>query len=149
MRKLWLQMAVSVFVVSVAGCSNISGLIKPDDSKGGSEGQAKTVGTVVETSGEETKVNITMTGGGEIGLKSMSTSDKLKMSRALDAGIGKSTTWKNSATGISYTVVPSRKVVIQNNPFCREYQVTMTKNQSQQALRGTACITDDGNWHTI
>lgn len=81
--------------------------------------------------------------------RSMDANDKIKMSKALDKSPGKSTEWTNDRTGITYSVTPIKKVVINNNPFCREYETMITRRGSTNSVHGTACIGDDGNWHSL
>lgn len=81
--------------------------------------------------------------------KSMDQNDKIKMSRALDKAPGKSTNWTNERTRISYTVTPIKKVVIKENPYCREYETQITRGSHSEQVNGTACIAADGGWHTI
>jgi surface antigen len=81
--------------------------------------------------------------------RSMDANDKLKMSKALDKAPGKSTEWTNDRTGITYNVTPVKKIVINNNPFCREYETVITRRSNSNTLTGTACIGDDGNWHSL
>lgn len=90
--------------------------------------------------------------GGPIGgsiEKSMDEADKLKMSHAMDKAPGKSTHWVNENTGISYTVVPIKKVVINGNPYCREYNTTALRANKEKQVNGTACVGPDGNWQAI
>ena len=78
---------------------------------------------------------------------SMDDIDQSKLSRALDGGVGKATTWQNANTGIKYTVVPTGKLTIGGNPFCRKYTVTTEKGNSTNQVSGTACVSTDGAWH--
>jgi surface antigen len=150
MKNVFLKSALIVTSMALAGCSNFTGF-SGFGTQRPSAGSAKTglVGTVVGKSGKATNVNITMVGGGEIGLKSMNEEDKSKMSKALDAALGKSTRWENGITGIHYTVTPTQKETIQGNPFCRQYQVIAMKGENRKVINGTACVTTDGSWHTI
>lgn len=75
--------------------------------------------------------------------------DRSKLSRALDSGLGKATSWTSGASGITYTVVPTRKVTIGNNQFCRAYSITGTRGSSSNQYTGTACLGDDSNWHPV
>lgn len=87
-----------------------------------------------------------------VGGKFDSTMDKLdksKLSRALDGGLGKPTTWANGSTGITYTVVPTQKTTIGGNKFCRSYQITAMKGAKSDQYSGTACLGDDSNWHPV
>lgn len=150
MLKAFLKAAFAVVMITLSGCANFPnvpgfGTAQPAPS----HEKPGLVGTVVARSGKETNVDITMTGGGDIGLKSMNEEDKSKMSRALDAALGKSSHWENGATGINYTVTPTQKEVIQGNPFCRHYQVIVAKGEYKKVINGTACVTTDGNWHTV
>lgn len=79
----------------------------------------------------------------------MSAADHNRLSHGLDATPGKSTHWTNVSTGVSYTVTPTKKVVVNNNHLCREYQTVAEHNGQRQVMTGTACITDDGNWHSV
>lgn len=146
-----LKLNLALFVVFLAGCTSMQGTLMSDESNTPNSvmSQQGVVGTSVNKTGQESNVNITMAGGGDIGLKSMNSDDKNKMSRALDAGTGKATHWVNGLTGIAYTVTPIRKVVIQDNPFCREYQVDVEKGDMKKQIHGTACVTTDGSWHTV
>lgn len=81
--------------------------------------------------------------------KTMDANDKVKMSKALDKAPGKTTEWTNDLIGITYSVTPIKKVVLNNNPFCREYEIVIAKKGNMNTVRGTACIAEDGNWHTI
>ena len=79
----------------------------------------------------------------------MDEADKQKLSRALDSAPGKATSWSNVSTGTSYTVVPTKKISINGNPFCREYNLTASRGGQTQEVRGNACVTADGDWHSI
>jgi len=81
--------------------------------------------------------------------RSMDANDKAKMSKALDKAPGKSTVWTNDRMGITYTVTPIKKIVINNNPFCREYETMISRKYNSNTQHGTACIGDDGNWHSL
>lgn len=81
--------------------------------------------------------------------KSMDSDDKIKMSRALDKAPGKTTSWTNNRNGMHYEVTPIRKIVLKDNPFCRVYQMVATRGSSVKEVSGTACISEDGNWHPM
>jgi len=148
MKKIQFKFAILLLVVGLTGCKSHSGFMSQSGQVNGSEGKGL-VGTSVDKEGKESNVNITMTGGGEVGLASMDVNDKQKMSRALDAGTGKATHWENGATGVGYTVTPIRKMTVKGNPFCREYNVEATKGSVTKNSGGTACVTTDGSWHTM
>lgn len=79
----------------------------------------------------------------------MDSIDKSKLSKALDKALGKMTEWTNDMTGITYRIVPTQKIVVDGNQFCRKYTITVIKNQDSQELSGSACVTEDGNWHSV
>lgn len=82
--------------------------------------------------------------------RSMDDSDKDKLSHALDKRIGKKTEWTNNRTHITYTVIPTRKLVIDGNHFCRKYQVISEYNGAQREVDGTACVSGvDSSWQVV
>jgi surface antigen len=83
------------------------------------------------------------------GSSAMDAIDTNKLFHALDNAPGKSTTWTNANTGITYTAVPVKKVVVNNNPFCRAYTLTILKAGNQNQINGTACVNTDGKWTPI
>lgn len=106
----------------------------------------------VSTSTVETASNESMSGSGAIGgnvAMSMDGTDKSKMSHALDNALGKSTTWTNSISDITYTVTPTEKVTINNNSFCRRYTIKAMKNGNEQNSTRTACVGADANWQEV
>lgn len=82
-------------------------------------------------------------------LAKMDEADRSKMFHALDSAPGKATNWTNPATGIAYTVTPVKKVTINGNPYCREYQTIAVKEDKQKEINGTACVGQDGQWHSV
>lgn len=83
-------------------------------------------------------------------LSTMDSFDKEKLSHALDNPLGKSSHWVNQSNGMAYTVVPTEKVTVGNNNFCRKYNVTATKNGNKQTVNGTACVeATTGSWQAI
>ncbi|MHB1947460.1 MAG: RT0821/Lpp0805 family surface protein [Gammaproteobacteria bacterium] len=93
---------------------------------------------------------LTPINGPGIGLESMDEGDRDKMNHALDKGLGKATDWVNPKTGIHYSVVPVAKLTYQNNPFCRKYNVTVTRQTTSRELIGTACVSaTDSGWHVV
>ena len=75
--------------------------------------------------------------------------DRSKMLHALDKAPGTPTHWVNANTGISYTVVPVKKVVVNGNEFCRTYTTTASRDNKEKQFGGTACVGEDGNWRSI
>ena len=94
----------------------------------------------------------TMMSGGDVGgsaVSSMDEIDRNKMFHALDNPPGKSTSWRNGNTGITYTVTPTKKVNVGGNQFCREYQVSKEVNSNVQNSTGTACVDKEGTWRSV
>ena len=101
-----------------------------------------TKSTATTTTHEESGADI----GGAIG-RSMDEVDRSKMTHALDKAPGKSTEWVNEISETAYTVVPTKKVTINGNPYCRQYHITaVMKNQQELSHDGTACISQSGVW---
>lgn len=86
--------------------------------------------------------------GGSLSGK-MDETDKSKMFHALDSAPGKATSWTNPNTGITYTVTPVKKVTLNGNPYCREYQTVAAKEEQKKEINGTACVGQDGQWHAV
>jgi surface antigen len=82
-----------------------------------------------------------------VGSGSMDSIDRNKLSHALDKSIGRETTWKNGATGVTYTVVPTRKTTVGSNTLCREYRVTKAVGSNTSESSSVACVGSDGSWH--
>jgi len=84
--------------------------------------------------------------GGAIG-KNMDDTDRLRMNNALEtAPVGQPTYWQNQRTNTSYTVVPTKNVEMDGNPYCREYRSTANIAGKKQQIYGTACRQPDGSW---
>jgi len=151
MKNVFLKVTIMILLAGLSACSGYIPNIPTFGAKhkNAMPEEKGIIGKSVDQTGKETNVNITMTGGGEIGLKSMDAEDKSKMSHALDSATGKSTHWENGATHVGYTVTPIKKIVIKDNPFCRSYQVVVVKGDHQNEVNGTACVTSDGSWHTV
>lgn len=77
----------------------------------------------------------------------MDKSDRSKMSKGLDGGLGKATHWVNNRTSISYTVTPTAKLTLKGNPFCRKYNLSADNHGHVSQFSGTACLESDGEWH--
>jgi surface antigen len=76
----------------------------------------------------------------------LSSGDQDKLSHALDAPIGQPTTWVSTANCLTYTVVPTTKVTINGNPYCRKYNVKVERGARTSAYTGTACVGADSTW---
>ena len=108
--------------------------------------------TILDPNGNPIPVQPVATTGESLGgnvERSMDNNDRIKMSRALDKAPGGSTTWVNRATGISYTVTPVKKVVLNGNPYCRTYSMSATRGGQASNAGGTACIGQSGNWESV
>lgn len=78
----------------------------------------------------------------------MDANDKTKLARALDKGVGNTTSWQNPATSANFSVTPIRKVD-NGGAICRAYNLKMTKTGITDKVSGTACVGKDGAWHTV
>src|SRR5690242_1453435 len=55
--------------------------------------------------------------------KNMYDTDKLKMMHAMEHNsVGKPAYWQNEKSGTRYTIVPTKNVSYDRNPYCREYR---------------------------
>lgn len=81
--------------------------------------------------------------------KSMDSNDRSKLNHALDNGIGKSSQWVNQNTGVTYSVVPTKKMTVGGNPYCRQYTVSAARGGKTQEKTGTACVSADSSWRTV
>lgn len=148
MKKVTLQLAVVVAASSLAACStwNDWGSNTPSEKsqremKQNQSGQANQ-GPVSNPAAQNAV-------GGHAA-REMDSIDRSKLWHALDKPIGKSTTWTNGNTSMSYTVVPTEKITVNGNTFCRRYQVTATPmGGSSRLTTGTACVGADGNWEAV
>lgn len=139
MNSFFTRSAVVFFFLALSACSSYL----PSNSQNATTEQ-KPLSLAEATAGTQTIGDI----GGPIAA-GMSEDDKTKLSRALDKGTGKETTWTNLGSGINYSMLPIRKVVINGNSLCRNYVVTANRNGNNQQYNGTACITADGGWHEV
>lgn len=76
----------------------------------------------------------------------MDANDKEKLSKALDAALGKPSSWKNPINDIAYTVTPIQKAKVAGNKICRSYTVQADNKGRIEQIRGIACIGDKGTW---
>lgn len=128
---------ISTLSIVLIGCASNPTLVRTSPTAPATE---------VKTQGPQ----LTPISGPAIGLGSMDSEDRNKMSHALDKGLGKSTEWVSLRTGIKYSVIPIQKITYQNNPFCRKYNVTVSRNASSQTYSGTACVSaTDNNWKVV
>lgn len=137
MKKVLVQFALLLATFSLTACSNNSFF----GGSSGTQTQAMADTNKQVASGEAV--------GGHISL-SMDENDKSKLSHALDKPLGKSTQWTNQNTGTMYTVVPTEKLTVNGNPFCRKYTVTASKGDKSRETNGTACVAPaSSNWESV
>ena len=87
--------------------------------------------------------------GGALG-KHMDDTDRLKMNQAMEQNsVGQPAYWRNQKTDASYTVVPTKDVTYDGNPYCREYRSTAIIAGKKQQVYGTACRQPDGSWQMV
>lgn len=87
--------------------------------------------------------------GGSIG-RNMDETDRLKMNQALNNNsVGQPAYWQNDRTGSNYTVIPTKNVTCNGNPYCREYRTTANIAGKSQQIYGTACRQPDGTWQVV
>jgi len=151
MKKILKPFVIFLLMISLVGCENTSkqdigtmtgavagGLI--GSRFGGGSGNILAIGA-----GAVAGAII----GNAIG-KSMDTTDKLKMTQALEThAVGQPAYWTNTKSGTTYTVVPVKNVSYEGNPYCREYQTTAIVAGKKQQVYGTACRQPDGTWKIV
>lgn len=151
MKKLLIKLTLSLALISLVGCSNITkqdmgtvaggvagGLLGSQFGRG--NGQLLAIGAG------------TLAGaylGSSIG-KSMDDTDRLKMNQALESNnVGQPAYWQNQKSGANYTVVPTKNVTVKHNRYCREYRSTANVAGKAQQIYGTACRQPDGSWQVV
>lgn len=127
------KLAVFALIASLTACSSNIFTQKPVGPISGKP-QNSTM-----TSSSEKEVGGSLRG-------SMDEIDRSKLYHGLDGALGKSTTWENPSTGISYTVTPVEKVAVGDNQICRKYTIHATRGGKEENFDGTACVGTDGNW---
>lgn len=156
MHKMIAKLSLWVLAVLLSGCSSLgtSNVQQTSTTQPSVPVQSNIDGTTIDkNTGQPVALGAGMSSGGSLVSgsveKIMTDEDKIKLSRALDGAPGKTTTWENFSTGYTYAVTPTKKITVDKNPFCREYSLMVTRSGSQRDSSGRACITADGNWHTI
>lgn len=146
---------VSFLTFTLSSCSTqVSEFFQPSANQPNPHAEAAKRGVVVTEAAPQTKMAL-MSGApventGSIGgniHSTMDSTDKTKMSRGLDNGLGKSTNWVNARTNMQYSVTPTATATIKGNPFCRKYSLTATKGDNTRNYSGVACLESDGEWH--
>lgn len=131
----WISVLAVGTAVFITGCASM----KPYSSNTQAMGQEGTLGA-----GTVAGVPI----GGSIA-GSMDENDRVKLTRALDKAPGKATDWTNANSGTHYTVTPIRKLTVNGNGLCRQYQVVAERSGQSQQMTGTACVASDGAWSEV
>lgn len=152
MDKAACKLSILGFVLALSSCSSFNfGTTQPSavqpivpvtqaDATLGAAPDAQAQPEETATTTTDAGTTQTPVGGG------MSPSDQNKLSHALDAPLGQPTTWVSETNGTSYTVVPTTKVTINGNPYCRKYNVKTEKGSQSNAYTSTACVSADSSW---
>lgn len=139
MQNILIKFMLIVFgIIGLVACSNMYNPMQGGGARVSSPYAKNTTGPLA-LNGEV---------GGHIAL-AMDSIDKSKLSHALDNPLGKSTTWTNQQTGTTFTVTPTQKVVLNENPFCRRYTVLAVKGDQTKQTQGTACVSSDSSWQAV
>lgn len=138
MKKAVMQLAFLAAAITLTACSNNSFF---DGSSSNKSAEAMQASDKQVASGEAVGGNIST---------AMDENDKSKLSHALDKPLGKSTQWVNQNTGTTYTVVPTQKLAVNGNPFCRKYTLTASRGTNSREVNGTACVApSSSNWESV
>lgn len=141
MNKVVMQLTLLVASFGLAACSNNSFFEGSSKSQRADNAMQGTGATTQMASGQAVGGNISRT---------MDENDKSKLSHALDKPLGKPTQWVNQNTGTTYTVVPTEKLAINGNPYCRKYTLTALRGGNTHEVNGTACVAaSNSNWESI
>lgn len=144
MYKAILKLAGIIVLGSALGAC--SSMFSHEQQGGGKAVASNGEEKPIELSGEPVADTAPLAGNIQ---SSMDENDRTRLSRALDGGIGKETRWVSGSTGITYAVVPTRKISVGGNSLCRKYTITASRGGSRQQVSGSACIGSDGAWHTV
>jgi surface antigen len=108
-------------------------VIGSEVAKGGSRAVAMVVGTVIGAAI-----------GAEIGRR-MDKTDRSCMGQALElAQDGRTVTWSNAATGVTYQLTPAAQPASEDG--CRRFKLIATGDFGLSEGRTTACPSEDGLW---
>ena len=146
MSRLQIIKPVLLMLVSLI----VTGCIYDNTEKGmPGEPQVATAGGVTSNA-DKAAQPVRVAGGGPLGgyiEQFMDVNDKSKMTRALDGGLGKASRWTNPVSGAQFAMTPVSKVSMGSN-ICRSYLLSMNKGGIDDKVNGTACIGEDGIWHS-
>lgn len=149
MKKLALQVAILIAGGSLAACSSFDSWWGDNNAGVASRPVSQNQGNQASTEPVSNPAAQKAVGGHAA--RGMDSIDRSKLWHALDKPIGKTTSWTNASSNMSYTVVSTEKVTINGNNFCRRYQVTATPigGGNSRVTGGTACVGSDGNWEAV
>jgi surface antigen len=152
MKKGFLSLAGFTFLITVAGCANMSNQdagVLTGGAIGGAVGSlfGKGSGRIFATVGG------TVLGaylGGRVG-NNMDKVDRMKMNQALErTPTGQQTHWKNPDTGDSYVVKPTRTYhEKKSDQPCRDFTTKALIGDKQETVYGRACRKADGTWKLV
>ena len=87
--------------------------------------------------------------GNRVG-RNMDRSDEDRARHALDTSPdGASTRWRNDATGLHYSVTPTRTYEADAGVRCREFTTLAQIDGRDEVIQGTACKQPGGAWKTV
>jgi surface antigen len=87
--------------------------------------------------------------GSRVG-RNMDRDDHALTKRALDKSAdGESTTWRNDASGIRYSVTPTRTYRMDSGGPCRDFTSAARIDGRDEVVQGTACRQPDGTWKAV
>lgn len=86
--------------------------------------------------------------GNRVG-RNMDRSDQARANHALEQSAdGESTGWRNNATGLRYSVTPTRTYEGDSGARCRDFTAVAQVDGRDEVVHGTACKQPDGTWKT-
>lgn len=150
MKNGLIQVLVLCLALGLAGCATNT----PRQNKvlGAAAGGA--AGTALGAASGPSPGPITLVGTGAIiGMligssygNYMESSDKEKAFKAIAAG--KTATWQNPQTRVSFSITPSPScVTLDGNPHCRQFVATQTTTDGvTRKIFRTACLGSHGTW---
>jgi surface antigen len=87
--------------------------------------------------------------GSRVG-RNMDRDDKAHTTQALNRSAdGESTAWRNDATGLRYSMTPTRTYQSESRGLCRDFTTVAKIDGREEVIHGTACRQPDGTWKTL
>ena len=158
MQGKLLSLSVIGVALLMAGCQNLQN--KGDKELLGT-GAGAVIGGVLgsEVGGGSGRLWATGAGalvgalvGSEIG-KSLDRADRAALqdanSKAREAPVGETITWKNPESGNRGAVTPVREGKSESGRYCREFRQKIIVDGREQTGYGTACQQPDGSWKIV